>query len=737
MKRKDAVSLKDEIEFVIKDVKQSAEVAKGTIPKAGVHTIDLLPDNYLVALKPKNVDEAEMRVFRMEPDTSDSALSVMGPTEVEFELRPAYKKVQFIAYWIKTGAYIGTDTRRVKVKLESVDTPAKDWELSQGTIKGIVETLVSTDANIHTLVVTMTNWEDLAKGAVTVTKPGNIAYPGCRIDAIDEREGWLETSRIDLQGRCALMADAIVKANQAPFKSEIKDDADVLKIFMAPEFYFRGVQGAYPFECLEEILKDPTLEAAYRKSPDYDDWLFVLGSGIGAIDGKARTDHAANVTAIPVAPVALSMSCRTGSPSSAVAPGWKLWVAEADGSFKPQPGVTEFTIAAAPNVSTFNGTDTKRIEFAADFTFARRRALRLWAPFEVTLSRPKKVVVMNIDCAQVPVSGWVIKQGLFTGTIVSVISTALSKHFVAVELPGDENLVPMATTTLSDSSLFPSYPGAVDSVSNTNIEVDCPGIMGSVLRGWRLRISNPAGTEWPADAGHNLEIAGVTPLGGTKRRLTIGGTFDFVPGQKFAVWEAFPERFEPTKTIWIQVNAGATVPQVGWAILQGTIKGAIVSVSPIGLDYHLLCAVPVDSVFALGPITLAEPGDVEIINIAPVTKGGKGAPVSAEGRVTKEFLVYKETISSVDFQTFDYGGQFFYGDLRHMIEVHGDSVVRAFPTEGSTDRLARSPQKSGDIVNTRTISEQSITGLGGGTVFTMDGITFGIEVCLDHGSERL
>jgi len=34
------------------------------------------------------------------------------------------------------------------------------------------------------------------------------------------------------------------------------------------------------------------------------------------------------------------------------------------------------------------------------------------------------------------------------------------------------------------------------------------------------------------------------------------------------------------------------------------------------------------------------------------------------------------------------------------------------------------------------VSEVNETGSSGGCVFTMDGITFGLEVCLDHGNKR-
>ncbi len=37
----------------------------------------------------------------------------------------------------------------------------------------------------------------------------------------------------------------------------------------------------------------------------------------------------------------------------------------------------------------------------------------------------------------------------------------------------------------------------------------------------------------------------------------------------------------------------------------------------------------------------------------------------------------------------------------------------------------------------QTISERSASGLGGASLFHMDGLSFGLEVCLDHGEKRL
>lgn len=87
----------------------------------------------------------------------------------------------------------------------------------------------------------------------------------------------------DVHHRLRIMADAVAKAEEVSNK-----DSDVLKIFLAPEFFWRGKDGAYdvsdPFESqddeceeichilqgLEELVADPK----------YKDWLFLFGTVI-------------------------------------------------------------------------------------------------------------------------------------------------------------------------------------------------------------------------------------------------------------------------------------------------------------------------------------------------------------------------------------------------------------------------------------------------------------------------
>src|SRR5262249_47967970 len=53
----------------------------------------------------------------------------------------------------------------------------------------------------------------------------------------------------------------------------------MLRIFMAPEFYFRGRYGAYTSDVVSEILPHLRQET---DQPKYKDWLFVFGTAVMA-----------------------------------------------------------------------------------------------------------------------------------------------------------------------------------------------------------------------------------------------------------------------------------------------------------------------------------------------------------------------------------------------------------------------------------------------------------------------
>jgi hypothetical protein len=81
----------------------------------------------------------------------------------------------------------------------------------------------------------------------------------------------------DMVARVEIVKQAM-RAAQA--HGQINAGPNVLKVFMGPEFYFRGVDGGYPLEVSQEILPKLLEEARH---PNYADWLFVYGTAIGLL----------------------------------------------------------------------------------------------------------------------------------------------------------------------------------------------------------------------------------------------------------------------------------------------------------------------------------------------------------------------------------------------------------------------------------------------------------------------
>lgn len=90
----------------------------------------------------------------------------------------------------------------------------------------------------------------------------------------------------DMEERVRHMKAAINQArNFVP--NPARDDSKTLKIFMAPEFYFRGRYGAYPPEIVSKIM--PLLQKGDDGTarPLFKDWLFIFGTAISAaIDAR-------------------------------------------------------------------------------------------------------------------------------------------------------------------------------------------------------------------------------------------------------------------------------------------------------------------------------------------------------------------------------------------------------------------------------------------------------------------
>lgn len=106
----------------------------------------------------------------------------------------------------------------------------------------------------------------------------------------------------DMQAKCRDMIAAIQSAHQL-CSTAARNDGRMLKIFMAPEFFFRGKNGGYDFDDVMGLAarkgtggvgaapaQQGLLEImqAEISKPIYKDWLFVLGTVIAL---SANTEH--------------------------------------------------------------------------------------------------------------------------------------------------------------------------------------------------------------------------------------------------------------------------------------------------------------------------------------------------------------------------------------------------------------------------------------------------------------
>ena len=96
----------------------------------------------------------------------------------------------------------------------------------------------------------------------------------------------LEDAAEDVKRRLTIMTDAVNKA----YDVSDKDDS-VLKIFLAPEFYFRGVNGAYEFYMEEEEEEEGKCSDICQilvglenivADKRFENWLFLFGTVIAS-----------------------------------------------------------------------------------------------------------------------------------------------------------------------------------------------------------------------------------------------------------------------------------------------------------------------------------------------------------------------------------------------------------------------------------------------------------------------
>ncbi len=95
----------------------------------------------------------------------------------------------------------------------------------------------------------------------------------------------------DARQRCDYMSTALNEAEGSGF---IDRSQNTLKVFMAPEFYFRGPNGAYPLEQVLSIVEKLRGEVQDAK---FKDWLFVFGTALG-FSRSGQTKEVYNVALV-------------------------------------------------------------------------------------------------------------------------------------------------------------------------------------------------------------------------------------------------------------------------------------------------------------------------------------------------------------------------------------------------------------------------------------------------------
>jgi hypothetical protein len=254
--------------------------------------------------------------------------------------------------------------------------------------------------------------------------------------------------------------------------------------------------------------------------------------------------------------------------------------------------------------------------------------------------------------------------------------------------------------------------------------VEIPTIMAAM----REEAKDPKYKNWLFVFGTGI---GYMKHGETGKELTFGllvngrGTWKNSGGRgsflKVVADPALDRKTAPEVAVVTRIPHNAA-DVVRWTAQQSGVSAGVIKWEKISdVEYRILLDKEV--AFTKAPFVLKEPATAEIFNVAFVQHGGPAIPG------LREAVVYKEFISPIDFlggnpKTFHAAG-----GAGRKGRVGGPDSVFMLPTEGSRDKLASAPDWDR--------SEVSKTGLGGGSIFTMDGITFGLEVCLDHAENRL
>jgi hypothetical protein len=407
----------------------------------------------------------------------------------------------------------------------------------------------------------------------------------------------------------AVRAEIMTKAIEAALPGADADER-VLKVFMAPEFYWRGAYGGYVQDSLSDIV--PKMRKT-TDAFDYADWLFVFGTAIG------YTEH-------------------YGDGGTPIKYGWQERPIE---------------ILAVDSVKTTKlHVETRNI---------------------VTTTKPEKLAKFVVDGVTAGTKPWFVAQGPKMDQIAVATADGIEKAKCFLEL---------------------------------RAETLAPG---------------PASLYEP--------LAALTDVGtGTPTVLTVEAP--------------------------VCARIPFTVGVAKWTVAQGSVTGEVKTcthVNGTAATYLLELTANVPG-FGKGFLDIYEPYAVETLNVALVQKGWP-APEPDE-KAMKSAAIYKEYVSAIDYLSPFHGKHDAWKKpdgsgrlITYYLATVGDVDMPMLPTEGSRDPLGAKPS----VVNTITPnkytdkkgiehtvgSEINATGEGGGSVITLDGITFGVEICRDHLVNRL
>jgi hypothetical protein len=562
--------------------------------------------------------------------------------------------------------------------------------------------------------------------------------PGTTENPVTKKKEYLGESddALDIESRCQIMVDAIQNAQK---NGNVETSEKVLKLFMAPEFYFRGKGGSYKVEQIPKITQRMLQETGKF---EYVDWLFVYGTAIGEI---AHEDKPGVNKRYGGPGFVLQHNCRIDD----IAPDPEPWVKvtskagdRMDASLKT--GVT-WKVKQGAEVEEVAAFDKN----AGKITLKTRNALKLVksavllepdahncqiediGPDPETWIKVTSKAADYLDTSLKTGVAWKVKQDAKIGEV-----TAFDKTTGKITLT--------SRTTLKKGPAFLLEPEVV----GCNIEDIAPEpwikvvskaadrMDASFKSGVIWKVKQDAGSEEVAAFDKNTGHVTLKTWKALKRgpafllepEVWILSTSDVPPDTKLTLWTSYGSRILDKPKPWNVIQDGTTAEVISKPTQSGDNWEVTVKGKPS---------------FKPGLAQLEEPLGSEIVNTALVQKGWPAhCPCK---RQLKQAVIFKERISHLDFI-----GPHGFDDKKwedlptRLIEI--DNIDRVpLPPEGSTDTLGRNPNPQGQSSTWKdkegqehTVgSEVNLSGQGGGSVITVDGITFGIEVCLDHGKGRL